>query len=111
MGNGFSRESLQRFGQRRRKLLVQAYGREVSIAGRDPVCAIIGTVTREDRLDQGGFLDEVEAVLRMPRCLAEIAPKVGERLVDLSNQRSYVIAQLKEDPLELEWIAGLRAES
>lgn len=89
------------------------YGRAVTFASGHCVKATVGPCTQRHRLEEGGFLPEVDTLVRIPRHLLEddTPPAVGSTLTDSRTPtRLYIIEEVKDDPLNVEIVLGCRLE-
>ncbi|MDQ8206215.1 hypothetical protein QEH52_01745 [Coraliomargarita sp. SDUM461003] len=108
-------ERIRSFSLRRTQLQQQIYGRTVTLNGERAVHATVGPVTHRHKLEIGGFLPEVDTLIRISRAhlcdLVDPDEAVGWQIVDSRTpDKVYIVEEVKDDPLDVEVIFGCRAD-
>lgn len=107
-------QSVKNFALSATQMRQQIYGRDVTFATGHRVKATVGPLTQRHRLEEGGFLPEVDTLVRIPRHMLEddTPPQVGSAITDSRHPtQSLIVEEVKDDPLNVEIILGCRMDA
>lgn len=112
-------DRIKKFALRGSEMRQRIYGRRVTLRHRDGtivkenVHSTVGPVTHREKLEQGGFLPEVDTIIRIPVNMLsadqtdfENYEFIDERYPD----KIFVTADAKDDPIGVEWVIGVRED-
>lgn len=104
-------DRIKDFSLRRAEMQQSIYGRTVTINGTKTVQATVGPITHRHRLEEGGFLDDVDSIIRIAYQFLTAPLEPGDSLVDSRTpDKTYIVVDAKDDPQAVEWVVGVRTE-